>query len=254
MIRCAERVAFTRAMSRCAADRRGTSVVEALVALVLTALLVHLTWFVAAALKRAAFDVIERSEALDAERLGWHVLSTELAAGTPVRDFQVANNRVLPLRAFRGTGEVCSALRIPEGGLVRYGGMRAPEPAKDSLLALTESGTWHVLRLTHREPVESVCPGHAGGSWERWRWEPPLADVLLARVFERGTYHIENRAVRYQSQEGGRQPLTPERLVDAGSAFAASATRVELRLRVRAEANVLWESSRSLARMQPPDD
>jgi hypothetical protein len=239
--------------TRTTADRRGTSVVEALVALVLTALLVHLTWSVAAALKRAAFDVIERSEALDAERVGWHVLATELAAGTPIRDFQVANGRVLPLRAFRGTGEVCTGLRTPEGGLVRFGGMRAPEPEKDSLLALTESGTWLVLRLTHREPVESACPGHAAGSWERWRWEPPLAGVLLARVFERGSYHIENRAVRYQSHDGGRQPLTPERLVDAGSAFTASADRIQLRLRVRAEANVFWESTRLLSRMEAPD-
>ena len=245
-------------VTRCAtpggvADRRGTSVVEALVALVLTALLVHLTWSVSVALKRGALDVIERSEALDAERVGWHVLSTELAAGIPIRDFQLANARVLPLRAFRGLGEICPALRSPEGGLVRYGGMRAPDPEKDSLLALTESGSWHVLRLTSREEAVSVCPGHAEGPWERWRWEPPLAGVVLARVFERGSYHIENRAVRYQSQDGGRQPLTPERLVDAGSGFSASGDRIDLRLRVRAEATVHWESTRLLSRLEPPD-
>jgi hypothetical protein len=235
-------------------DRRGTGVVEALVALLLTALLVQLTWSVVLAARRAAAGLMERSEALDTERVAWHVLAAELGAGVPLRDFGLLSGRVLPLRAFRGTGELCGALRTASGGVVRYRGMREPDPEKDSLLVLTTGGSWHALRLVSREEGPAACPGWPPEEGERWRWEPPLDDVVLARVFERGTYHLEDRALRYLSGMGGRQPLTPERLDGSGNVFAPVAGRLDLHLRVRAEGSVVWESSRFLTRVESPDD
>jgi hypothetical protein len=236
------------------ASERGTSVVEALVALLLTALLVQLTWSVVLFGRRAATGLLERSEALDTERVGWHVVSAELGAGIAHRDFGLPAGGVLPLRAFRGTAEVCPALRTADGGVVLYRGMRLPDAAKDSLLVLTAAGSWHALHLVSREEEAAACPGWPADAVERWRWEPPLDDVLLARVFERGSYHLEDRALRYSSGVGGRQPLTPERLEGTGSVFVPTAGRLDLRLRVRAEGDVVWESSRVLARVESPDD
>lgn len=239
-------------MNDAPADARGgSSVAETLVALILTALVVHLTWSITVALRVAAAGLMDRSEALDTERVGWHVLSEEVAAGIPLRDYAVQEGRVLQLRAFRGLGEVCPSLRSEDGAVVRYRGLREPDPEKDSLLVLTDDGTWHRLRLVSREEEAPPCPGGDPGAWERWRWEPPLDGVLLARVFERGSYHIQDRALRYMSGIGGRQPLTPERLLDAGSGLAMSQRGLDLHLQVRADKDVLWESSRLLARMEP---
>jgi hypothetical protein len=237
--------------ARANGGRHGTSVVEVLVALLLTALLVQLTWSVVLSARRAAAGLLDRSEALETERVGWQVLSAELGAGVASRDYGVSAGTALQLRAFRGLGELCPALLTPTGGVVRYAGMRAPDPTKDSLLVLTTSGSWRGLRLLSREEDAPACPGWPPEEGERWRWEPPTDGVLLARVFERGSYHLEDGAVRYLSSEGGRQPLTPERLDGVGSAFAPAAGRLDLRLRVRAGGGVVWESNRLLARPEP---
>jgi hypothetical protein len=215
---------------------------------------VQLTWSVVLAARRAAAGLMERSEALDTERVAWHVLGAELGAGIAVRDYGLPSGRVLPLRAFRGTAELCAALRTANGGVVRYRGMRGPDPEKDSLLVLTTGGSWHTLRLVSREDGPAPCPGWPAEDGERWRWEPPLDDVLLARVFERGTYHLEDRALRYLSGTGGRQPLTPERLDGSSSVFAPVSGRLDLFLRVQAEGDVVWESSRVLTRVESPDE
>ena len=74
--------------------------------------------------------------------------------------------------------------------------------------------------------------------------------MVLARVFERGSYHLEDRAIRYRAGDGGRQPLSEERL-ESGSAFLASAAGVELRLRVRVDEQTSWETSRRLTGAAP---
>jgi hypothetical protein len=225
--------------------RRGSSTVEVLVCLLLMVLIVQLSWSVLVGARRAADRLTQRSEGLDAERIGWNVLSRELGAGVPARDWTVESTRVLPLRAFRGLADVCVALASPDGAVVRYAGMRLPEPAKDSLLVLTERGEWRSLRLTSRAPSTAECPAWPGVAVERWLWEPAEPGVVLARVFERGSYHLEDRAIRYRAVDGGRQPLSEERL-ESGSAFLASAAGVELRLRVRVDEQTSWETSRRL--------
>jgi hypothetical protein len=225
--------------------RRGSSTVEVLVALLLTVLIVQLSWSLLVSARQAASRLIQRSEAIDAERIGWNVLSRELSAGVPARDWTLESARVLPLRAFRGLAEICASLSSQDGAAVRYAGMRLPEPAKDSLLALTERGDWVTLRLTSRAPSTLECPAWPGVPLERWSWEPVQPGLVVARVFERGSYHLEDRAIRYRVPDGGRQPLSEERL-ESGSAFLGSTTGVDLRLVLRVDDHTLWDTTRRL--------
>ena len=50
--------------------RRGATVIEALVALLLTALLLQTSWSVTAAARRGVAQIVARSEALETERVG----------------------------------------------------------------------------------------------------------------------------------------------------------------------------------------
>jgi hypothetical protein len=231
-------------------SRRGSGTVEVLVCLLLMALVVQLSWSLLASARATTSRLIQRSEALDAERLGWHVLSREVGAGVPSRDWTVESARVLPLRAFRGLAEVCAQHASADGALVRYDGMRLPEPAKDSLLALSDQGEWLALRLTSRSPSSLECPAWPGAAVERWSWEPAQTGVVLARVFERGSYHLEDRAIRYRTGDGGRQPLSEERL-ESGSAFLVSAAGLDLHLRLRVDERTRWDSSRRLVGAAP---
>jgi hypothetical protein len=69
-------------------------------------------------------------------------------------------------------------------------------------------------------------------------------------VFERGSYHLEDRAIRYRTGDGGRQPLSEERL-ESGSAFLGSAAGVDLHLRLRVDERTLWDTSRRLTGAAP---
>ena len=218
--------------------------------LLLTLLLAQLSWSVLLAARRTTARLTARAEALDTERLGWHVLSAEVRAGVAGRDWSVALSRVLPLRAFRGLGELCPGTSDAEGGLVRYHGIRLADPAKDSLLLLTGAGEWRTVKLVARATTSLRCPGWEAGALERWRWDPPVAGVLLARVFERGSYHLEDGALRYRLGEAGRQPLTLERL-EAASTFARVGAALELRLRVIVEQGVTWETTRRTSGLDP---
>jgi hypothetical protein len=48
--------------------------------------------------------------------------------------------------------------------------------------------------------------------------------------------------------------LTPERLDGSSSVFAPVSGRLDLYLRVQAEGDVVWESSRVLTRVESPDE
>ena len=229
--------------------RAGTSTVEVLVCIVLMTLLINLSWSVLVAARKTADRLIQRGEAIDTERLGWHVLSSELRAGIPARDWRVEGGKVIPLRAFRGLADVCPSRSAADGALVRYRGMRLPDPVKDSLLVLASDGRWLALRLTSRSPSLSECPDWPGEAVERWGWEPHVEGILLARVFERGSYHIEDKAIRYRAGDAGRQPLTAER-VESGSLLTLTASGIELHLRVRVDERVIWETSHRLAALE----
>ena len=227
---------------RSSEPRRGATVVEALVSLLLTFLIVELVWGLAAAARRAVVRLMEAEEALVTERVGWHVLQAEVRGGVPGRDWEVLDGTVLPVRAFRGVAEPCAEVSS-SGAVVRYRGIRLPEPDKDSVLVLTGGGAWRAVRLASREAGGEACGAYEGGRVERWTWEPPVEGPLLLRLYERGSYHLEDGAVRYRIGRGGRQPLTPEALAPDGSGFSrgpGGAPTVRFRVRVGEEGVREW--------------
>ena len=76
--------------------------------------------------------------------------------------------------------------------------------------------------------MASDCLGAAGGTEETWVLSPDPPPSVFARLYEKGSYHWWAGALRYQRGDGGRQPLTPERIeagrftgpTEGGSPFA----------------------------------
>ena len=189
---------------------RGASVSEMVVALLAGLLVVHLALGTLERFRSAQVRLARRTDALVALRVSRHLLRAELRVGLPGRDWRLADDS-LGLRAFRGTALVCPTRPSPDELLVRYAGMRAPDPTKDSLLLVTGRGEVEVRALAGVAATADPCAAAGPGTVGRWRLdrEPP-ADVVLARLFERGSYHLSGSALRYRRGLSGRQPLTPE--------------------------------------------
>jgi hypothetical protein len=127
------------------------------------------------------------------------------------RDWVMVGGDSLLLRAYRGHALLHSV--APEHGTVLacYRGSRSASPEKDSVLLLGLDGQWRAGDLLSRTPASSSCEDLVeGGRSERWTLAPMPVGVVLARVFETGSYHLVDGALRYRRGEGGRQPLTPE--------------------------------------------
>lgn len=235
--------------SRVLADRRGISAAEALVSLTLGLALVTLGWRVLAKQRSVAERVVSSLDVISARRLTTSVMAKELRAGVAGRDWEAPRGDSLALRVFRGWGWVCG-IEGTDGSrmLVSYRGERGPNPAKDSVLVLTGSG-WLVADLVGRAKAEPSCPEGLSAEAEVWRLDPPIHDGVIVRVFERGTYHVADRAFRYRRGFGGRQPLTPEVFANGLSALEGSEGRILLSLvglqeaargRVQPTGVVLW--------------
>lgn len=159
---------------------------------------------------RLAAAAHERARAADLMRTTSLVLNAELRyAAAP--DLTVTPDSVR-LRAVRGTGVICRRI----GGVVRvrYRGVRRPDATKDSALVITDSATAGVAF-----PVEDVAtavaePGCGAGYRLTLDGSPPGRGLLL--VFETGSYHLVDGALRYRRGRGGRQPVTEAVLADGG--------------------------------------
>lgn len=212
------------------AERHGYSVLEALVAILLTALAVQAAWSVVAHQGRAARVTMDRLELLEVRRTVRWILEEELRVSNPGEDWRLHGPDSISLRAFRGTGLLC-----PPGvgrvlTVVGYEGHRLPNPEKDSVLVLGEDGRWVVVDLISRATSASPCPTAPALPVELWTVSDSLAGGALARVFERGAYHLVGQAFRYSRGAGGRQPLTPLRLVSEESGFGSLSGGVQWRL------------------------
>lgn len=197
-------------MVRAGGDTRaGTSLPEALVALLIGLLVLQMGLASLARLRAAQADLSARADALVALRVGRHVLRRELRHGLPGRDWDATADS-LGLRAFRGTGIVCASDSTAAELTVWYSGDRAPDPSKDSVLLVTGEGDVGVRTLVGTGAAPSPCPG-GGGASSRWRLDRAApSGTLVARLFERGSYHLADAALRYRRGASGRQPLTPE--------------------------------------------
>lgn len=194
----------------------GTSVVEALVALMLGLLLVRGGWAVLASQRRATEAVVRGAEVQEVGRTVRRVLSGELRSAVPGRDWRAFGGDSLVLRAFRGAGLACASGAGPaRSWTVSYRGMRAPNPAKDSVLVLTTAGGWEAREVTSVDRSGAPCIPVPRAEGYRLTLDREVRSAVLFRVFERGSYHLDSRAFRYRIGLGGRQPLTPERLTTA---------------------------------------
>ncbi len=218
---------------------QGYSLVELLIALTLAGLL----GAAAAALLQAQAGLsrmaAHQAQSAEVLRTAAHVLAMETRWSDARRDLRAANADSLALRAFRASAVV---VRVePDGRLLaRLSALRAPDPAKDSLLILTDQGNEEAAQLI--DAISSQFPCGPGECYLLRVSRPARAgDVLL--LFESGTYYLTTRALRYRLGAEGRQPLTGEELDDRQTFFdltAASAwlgTRADPRgtdrLRVR---------------------
>lgn len=213
-----------------APGRRGGSLVEVVLALALGSLVLGIVTVALTGSIRWMRATAERAEALEVVRTVWVVLDEELRSGVPGRDWWVVGPRTVALRAFRGVARVCPAAPGPGSWTVAYRGRRLPDAMGDSLLVLGADGGWRAMALDRSDPGGGCDPLLDGEVEFRWSWRQEGAPPpILVRLFERGEYHLADGALRYRTGNGGRQPLTPERL-GTGSGFRVGDGGLEVTL------------------------
>lgn len=201
--------------------RPGLSLIELTVALWLASLITAIVVSLLLTESRIAGHTADRAEVLEATRTGAAVLHADLAALDPLSDVHLAEPESLTLRVFRGVGVVCG-FAGPDP-LVRYRGVRQPDPQKDSVIVLTASPRPRAEILSFASPAVAGCAVSAGEELFLIRLATvPSASDLLA-FYEVGSYHLE-RALRYRRGAGGRQPITAEVFADSSRVAAFSGT------------------------------
>lgn len=152
----------------------------------------------------------DRARAQELVRTTRLVLDRELRSSLPIQRGGRGGDSIA-LRAVRGGGPVCEV--DGKDVVVRYRGLRGPEPSKDSVLLLTAAA------VVQAGPVRSASTTTACSGGIRLRLADELNDTTaaFALVYERGTYLIADGAFRYRRGAAGRQPLTEAVLADTCS-------------------------------------
>lgn len=179
-----------------------------LVAVLFSFVLAALATF-ASAVSRLAGTQSERGRVQELARTAQVILQGELRHSVAEQVVAAAGDSVR-LRAVRGGGVACGV----EGDrlLVRYRGVRQPEPEKDSVLLVNSVGT-HSLG-----PVrDAAAGGWCGGGVSLRLNAPPPESAGVVLIYESGTYMVAEGALRYRRGAAGRQPLTEAILGQHGS-------------------------------------
>ena len=188
--------------------RRGVSLPEALVAMVVGMLVLQLALATMSRLRAQQQGLTARAGVLAFVRVARHVVAAELRRAGPGAPGAAVSADTLGVRAFRGTAAVCPGGETDEFA-VSYRGDRQPDPAKDSVLLITHAGVQTTRKLVRVAGGPAACGTAAATSL--WRLDAPAPEgTVLARLFERGAYHLAGSALRYRVGASGRQPLTPE--------------------------------------------
>ena len=215
------------------ASRRGSSIVEALTAMLLLIAVTGAALQILVTLRHALANVTTDAEVRETGRIARYTLAQELRMGLAGIDWVADDGDSVAVRAVRGTGVRCASVPPPRW-VVRYTGLRRPDPAKDSLLVLANDGVWRVADLVRARARPGACGDGAGG--EVWELNPAVPGAVVGRVFERGSYHVAAGAFRYRPGRGGRQPLTAQVLrTGAGDASGVSGHGPGLDLRLAFE-------------------
>ena len=198
------------------AQRAGFSLVEALVAISLGALVLTAGVSLLRAQGHLAQNLSERSERNDALRTALLIMQAELRALVPHADVRAIARDSIAARIFRGYAIVCGVR--DQNILVRYRGLRQPDPAKDSALQI---GVENTASINFVAADSSACAHGAEEQVMAWALSEraPLGSMWL--VFESGSYHLGNFALRYRRGGESRQPITNEVINDRLSGFTA---------------------------------
>lgn len=219
---------------RCA--RCGAALVEVLVATILGAVVVASTALLLQAQSRIARAVTTSSERTDAARSALLTLAAEWRAHVPSTDIYAISSDSAVGRIFRGMAVVCAA--APPRTVVRYRGLRLPDPAKDSALQLgTDSG----IPISPFVP-DTGCIAAPGEQVLAATWPASAPSGSMWLIFESGGYYLSTHALRYRRGTEPRQPITNQVLADGSSSFTVRADTamrgIDIRLQDRWSARV----------------
>lgn len=213
-------------------SRRGMTLIEVLVALLLGLALLHMAMSGLATAKRTESDLRARSERLATIRAARVALRRSVTASVEGRDWIAHVPDSVVVRAFQGVALPCPTELPEDGVLVAFSGRRLPDPSEDSVSALDDHGGWTASRLAAVRSAEEPCATDPGFETQRWVLDPPpAAEAVLYRLFESASFHVADGALRYRIGGGGRQPLSPEVLGRPDGGGFALDRALEVRLR-----------------------
>jgi len=194
--------------------RSGFTLPEALAGLLVSGILMTALTATIVTQARLANVVAHTADATEATWITAALLSDELRMAHVAADRAASSPDSLAIRAFRGMAIVCDT--ADGRATARWTGTRSPEPDKDSLLHEERALAFSLSAMS----VDcAVLPGEKRVVFEADTTVRP-GDVLL--LFERGAYHLTDRALRWRVGAAGRQPLTAEIFVDAHTGFDAA--------------------------------
>ncbi|MGD8276576.1 MAG: hypothetical protein PVH00_01060, partial [Gemmatimonadota bacterium] len=212
----------------------GHSLVELIVALLLLALLGSTALALLSSGLRLVRRAADATEAGNAVRFAGRLLRSEIETlvASDSHGFDADSSRQ---RVYRGAGIVCDFTGTT--ATVRWLGLRAPDPAKDSVLALTPAGeTAHPL-LAASAASAPACVARPGEAVLELDVSGGLRPGDVVLLYETGTWHLSGSALRYARGAGGRQPLTPAVFVDDSTridADTSAADPIAIRLELTA--------------------
>ena len=188
-----------------------------------------------ATLLRHASESVAGHETL---RAAGTILRAELEDLTPA-DRRVVARDSLSLRVFRGMGIVCAI--NPPVATLRYTGVRQPDPAKDSLLAIANEQAGTIRQISTRA---AACVHHLTEQLVALEPDFRVDTGTIVLFFESGAYYVSSNALRYRRGPGGLQPMTDDVIDHGVSTFALDANDdVRFTLRTRATNSYAFGSS-----------
>lgn len=219
----------------------GWTVVEAVIALALGAIVTHVV--VQSLLATHRIEAVLRTEVekLSTLRVARGAIGRDLSHGSRGSDWQSYPPDSISLRAYRGIGVVCGALTAADTLYLGWSGLRNPNARKDSVSLLDENGNWEDFDLAADRAVNERCPADSTLALRRWTLDPaPAVAPVLARLWERGSYHVVDTVLSYRSRprkslasKGNRQPISPASLQTPGTMFVDRAGVLSLALHGR---------------------
>lgn len=203
------------------------TLLETLMAVTLSSMVTATGVAVICAQARVANQATTRSEGNDGKRAAGLILRAELAAIDPHSDVRSVARDSITTRVFRGIATVCG--RRDSLTIVRYDGLRLPDPAKDSALQLVVENAASIRRVLE----QGSCVQHTNDRVLTLVLSEPATLGSMWLIFESGSYQLHTNALRYRRNAENRQPITAEIVDVRNSAFLFSRDSVVHSLSLR---------------------